>query len=103
MVMEAMAEEMNRLGGPLSSGSMDGWWLLGLVVGAALLAVGARRALTAVWTLRARALAPGLSRRLASWVRPRSYSDEDFFRADGAGEPIVARRRAGLDRLALRF
>ena len=76
-----------------------GW----LALGAAALGlglVGCRRALTALVTLRARALVPGLSRRLARLVRPRSYSDAEFFRADGAGEAWATRRRLGLERLA---
>jgi glutamate-1-semialdehyde 2,1-aminomutase len=66
-----------------------------------LLAVLARRRVAAaLLTFRARALVPAVSRRLASWVKPRAYSDEEFFRADGAPEPWVLRRKAGLDRLA---
>src|SRR4030095_14162244 len=74
---------------------------LGLV--AALLAVGAalgREVATALATLRARALTPALHRRLAGWVRPRTYSDAEFFRADGTGEAWTSRRRQGLERLA---
>ena len=71
--------------------------LLGLA--AALLVVG-RRVMVALTTLRARSLTPALSRRLAYWVKPRSYSDAEFFRADGAGESWAARRRLGLERLA---
>jgi glutamate-1-semialdehyde 2,1-aminomutase len=83
---------------PVGSG-LVGW----LALGAAALGlglVGCRRALTALVTLRARALLPGLSRRLARLVRPRSYSDAEFFRADGAGEVWATRRRLGLERLA---
>ncbi len=68
--------------------------MLGLAV------VASRRALAALTTLRARALAPGLYRRLAGWVRPRSYADAEFFRADGVGERWATRRRLGLERLA---
>src|SRR6266404_7767555 len=68
--------------------------MLGLAV------AGSRRGLAALTTIRARALAPGLYRRLAYWVRPRSYSDAEFFRADGAGERWATRRRLGLERLA---
>ena len=48
-------------------------------------------------------LTPALSRQLAWWVRPRSYSDDEFFLADGADERAVARRRAGINRLAHLF
>jgi len=36
-------------------------------------------------------------------VRPRSYSDDEFFLADGADERTVARRRAGINRLGHLF
>ena len=36
-------------------------------------------------------------------MRARSYSDEEFFRADGAGEPWIERRKAGIDRLSSLF
>ena len=65
-----------------------------------LVAFGLRRLIVGLRTLPARALAPALHRRLAHWVRPRSYSDADFFRADGADATWAARRREGLERLA---
>ena len=71
-----------------------------LTLGVAVLLLATRKLATALGTLRARSLTPTLSRRLAHWVRPRSYSDEQFFRADGAGPDTVASRRRGLDRLA---
>src|SRR5262245_12901111 len=37
---------------------------------------------------------------LARWVRRRDLSDAEFFRADGAGLLEVARREAGIARLA---
>ena len=77
-----------------------GWLLAGLLVGSIVAALVARRVAIALWTLRAMALTPAFSRRLSRWVRPRSYSDEDFFRADGAGEPWIERRRQGIDRLS---
>jgi glutamate-1-semialdehyde 2,1-aminomutase len=55
------------------------------------------------WTLPALALTPALSRRLSRWVKTRSYSDIDFFRADGAPDEWVERRRYGLDTLAEQF
>jgi glutamate-1-semialdehyde 2,1-aminomutase len=73
---------------------------LGLVLCLLIAAVIARRVVTALWTLRALAWMPALSRRLARWVKPRSYSDEQFFRADGAEEPWLTRRQAAIDRLA---
>src|SRR5213592_1767352 len=76
------------------------WLVAGLLVGSIVAALVARRAVTAFWTLRAMALTPTLSRRLSRWVKPRSYSEEEFFRADGAAEPWVERRQQGLARLA---
>jgi glutamate-1-semialdehyde 2,1-aminomutase len=74
--------------------------LLALALGATLLLVATRRVATALRTLRALSLTPALSRRLAHWVRPRSYSDEQFFQADGVGPVTVASRQRGLERLA---
>jgi len=67
---------------------------------AAAAVVVARRLVTCVFTMRARALTPVLLRRLSRWVRTHHYSDAQFFRADGAGELLVERRRAGIERLA---
>jgi glutamate-1-semialdehyde 2,1-aminomutase len=78
------------------------WVVLGLCLLAGA-AVVARRLLTALLTLRARALTPTALRMLSRWVRTRHYSDAQFFRADGATEPLVERRRAGIERLAAFF
>src|ERR1700675_29167 len=88
-------------GCPWTSG--NGWWLIALVVCAGMGLLVARRAATAARTLRAAALTPRLSRYLSGWVRARSYSDEEFFRADGAGEPWIERRKAGIERLSSLF
>src|SRR5215470_2928418 len=77
--------------------------LVGLLVGLAMAALAGRRIATALLTWRATAAMPALSRRLAGWVRPRSYSDDEFFRADGADDATVARRRAGIERLSARL
>ena len=76
------------------------WVPVALLLGGAVLLHVTRKVATAVGTLRARSLTPTLSRRLAHWVKPRSYSDEQFFQADGAGPDTVAIRQRGLDRLA---
>src|SRR5262245_53614428 len=76
-------------------------WHIALGVVAAL--VSARLVTAALPTWRARAWVPLLSRRLAPWVRARSYSDEEFFAADGASEARIGRRRRGLERLAARM
>src|SRR5262249_43675568 len=73
-------------------------WIL-LTTSVALALVATRRITMAVRTLRASALTPRLSRWLSGWVRPMSYSDERFFRADGATDAWVERRKAGIDRL----
>jgi len=75
------------------------WGVLGLCLAAAAVVV-ARRLVTFVFTMRARALTPVLLRRLSRWVRTHHYSDAQFFRADGARELLVERRRAGIERLA---
>src|SRR5262250_1601792 len=106
-IVGVMAGWMERLSGAASGAWAevpgDGWWLLAISIFAGAFLLGARRVATVIRTLRARALTPALSRQLAWWVRPRSYSDEEFFLADGADERTVARRRAGIDRLAHLF
>ena len=74
--------------------------LLALALGAGVLLLAARRVAIVLGTLHALSLTPAVSRRLARWVRPPSYSDEQFFQADGAGPDAVAGRRRGLERLA---
>jgi glutamate-1-semialdehyde 2,1-aminomutase len=78
----------------------EGWLLVALSFGLLVAAFAARRITTMVVTLRARALAPAFYRRLARWIRPRSYSEDDFFRADGVDGLWIERRRRGLDRLS---
>jgi glutamate-1-semialdehyde 2,1-aminomutase len=75
------------------------WWLLGLGLVAAVVVV-VRRLVILLFTLRARALTPTLLRGLSRWVRTHHYSDAQFFDADGAGDALVERRRAGIERLA---
>ena len=72
-------------------------------MGVLIVLLGARRLATTLVTLRARALAPTLLRRLAGWVGRSDYSDEAFFRADRAQEIWVTRRRQGIERLARFF
>ncbi|MGH7339644.1 MAG: aminotransferase class III-fold pyridoxal phosphate-dependent enzyme, partial [Candidatus Rokuibacteriota bacterium] len=74
--------------------------LLAAVVLVLLAVIAGRRVVRWLSTLPALALAPAVSRRLAAWFKPPAYSDDEFFRADGASEAWVARRRQGLDRLA---
>jgi glutamate-1-semialdehyde 2,1-aminomutase len=82
-----------------SVSGLTGWLVVGVVLVGVGLVMG-RGVASALTTLRARSLLPMLYRRLAGWVRPRSYSDAEFFRADGAPEPWATRRRLGLERLA---
>jgi glutamate-1-semialdehyde 2,1-aminomutase len=49
------------------------------------------------------ALMPALSRRLSKWVKSYDYADEEFLRADGAGEPWIELRHKAIDRLAMSF
>jgi glutamate-1-semialdehyde 2,1-aminomutase len=75
----------------------------GLVLGLVAVVLGARKAAVAISTLRATAFTPLLSRRLSRWVKTRSYSDEEFFSADGAAEPCIARRKSAIQRLSRYF
>jgi len=72
----------------------------GVAAGLVVALAAVRRLATALWTLRALAPVPGLSRLLSRWVRAHSYSDDDFPAADGAPASWVERRRRGIARLA---
>jgi glutamate-1-semialdehyde 2,1-aminomutase len=78
----------------------DLWVLAGFFVGVLLVAYGGRKVVRNLLTLPAMALMPALSRRLANWVKARDYTEDEFLRADGAGETWVERRKNALDRLA---
>ena len=81
----------------------DGWLLLA-ALGVAWLGIrGGRRLFNAVYTLRAAALTPVLSRRLSMWVKRREYDEDAFFRADGAASHWAERRQKALDRLSTYF
>jgi glutamate-1-semialdehyde 2,1-aminomutase len=81
----------------------DTWWLAALAACAVSVALAVRGIASRARTLSAISMTPMLSRLLARWAKPPSYSDEEFFRADGAGAPWVERRRAGIDRLSRLF
>ena len=66
---------------------MDGWFLLGLFLLVLLAIYACRKVLTLILTWRALAWLPSLSRRLSNWVKARDYTEEEFFRADGAAGP----------------
>lgn len=80
-----------------------GWLLASLLFITIAVLFLARKLVLTVITLRALALAPTLSRRVSKWVKSRDYSEEEFFRADGADEGWVARRRKALNQLASYF
>jgi glutamate-1-semialdehyde 2,1-aminomutase len=50
--------------------------------------------------LPARSFTPMISRYLSAWVKTNSYTEDTFFKADGADDETAARRRRGLTRLA---
>ena len=78
----------------------DLWILAGLLAGILFVAYTGRKIVRVLLTLPALALMPTLSRRLAHWVQARDYTEEEFLRADGAGETWVELRKKALDRLA---
>ncbi len=96
---ERWTEWLNPILGS-TTGSRDGWILVGLLLLVALAAFAARKLIRRIVTLRALALAPAFSRRLSKWVKSRDYSAEEFLRADGAGERWIELRKQALDRLA---
>jgi glutamate-1-semialdehyde 2,1-aminomutase len=89
--------------GPCRLASGDGWLLLGLLLCVVCAVCAGRKLVTALLTWRAMALTPALSRRLSKWVKVRDYTEEEFLRVDGAGEPWIELRQKALDRLAMFF
>lgn len=81
----------------------DAWVVPGLLLVVALATLVGRKAFTALVTLRAMAWTPTLARRLSTWVKSRAYSDEEFFRADGAEGHWIELRKKAIDRLAVLF
>jgi glutamate-1-semialdehyde 2,1-aminomutase len=74
-----------------------------LIVTVVIASVGVRWLVRQMVTLRAQALTPLGLRHLARWVKRRDLSDEEFYRADGAGPREVERRKAGIERLTRLF
>ncbi len=87
-------------GASCAVGPLEGVGLVALVLVAAW---ALRWAVGRLATLRATSFTPTLARRLSVWVRALDYSEDQFLRADGAGEPWVSRRRDALHRLAATF
>jgi glutamate-1-semialdehyde 2,1-aminomutase len=77
--------------------------VLGLLLVVCVTTFIGQKLVTALYTLRAMAWVPLVSRRLATWVKAQNYADEEFFRADGAEEPWIERRQKAIDRLASFF
>src|SRR5262245_12294300 len=82
-------------------GSINAWLLAGILLAAVVAVYAGRRLLRTALTLPALALLPAFSRWLSNWVKSRDYSEEEFLRADGAGEPWIKRRKQALDQLAI--
>ena len=82
----------------------SGWTTVAMLIVAGLLlalAIAAIRKLIAtVITMRATAMTPRMSRVLSRWLKATSYSPEEFFRADGAGDRWPGVRKQAIDRLA---
>jgi glutamate-1-semialdehyde 2,1-aminomutase len=76
------------------------WLFITMSLSLVLLIVLGRKVAKMIYTLRALALTPGLSRILSKWVKSLSYSEEEFLSADGAGQQWVDLRRQALDSLA---
>ena len=81
--------------------SIDGWLFAGILLIAVFIGHAGQRLIRTVATLPALAWLPMFSRWLANWVKSRDYTEEEFLRADGAGEPWAIRRKEALDRLAI--
>jgi glutamate-1-semialdehyde 2,1-aminomutase len=80
--------------------TFHGWMVAVMLLALILMIVFGRKAIKMILTFRALALTPAILRMLSSWVRSRSYSEEEFLRADGCGEQWLKLRRQALDGLA---
>ena len=78
-------------------------WIAAVLSCGIVASLAARGLARRVVTLRAQALTPLGLRHLARWVKRRDLSDEEFYRADGAGPREIQRRRAGIERLSRLF
>ncbi len=76
---------------------------LALLATAVLAWVILRRAWVSLETARAAAWTPFVSRVLSRWVGRNDYSEDGLLAADGVDEEWIARRRAGLERIAADF
>ena len=81
----------------------SGWVYIGLFIFGISTFFFGRKLISTLITFRALAFAPALSRRLSRWVRSRDYSEDEFFRVDGADSTWVSRRKKALDQLAAYF
>jgi glutamate-1-semialdehyde 2,1-aminomutase len=106
MGMAEFLEELNKLRDASRTLSLErfglGWTVI-MLLALILLLIFARKVAKTILTLRALAITPGFSRILSKWLRSRSYSEEEFLRADGAGEQWVELRREALNTLAGRL
>ncbi len=102
-VGEALQKWTAHLGLSASAPWRNAEIVLGLALLVLLARLAFRKTVTTLLTLRAMALAPTLSRRLSDWVKSLSYSEQDVWGADGAGERWVQLRKDAIDRLSAYF
>jgi glutamate-1-semialdehyde 2,1-aminomutase len=107
MVMPEPLQELNKLFDASKSLALEPRftqsWAAITLLALVLISIFGREVTKRILTLRALAITPTLSRILSKWLRSRSYSEEEFLRADGAAEQWVKLRREALDALADRL
>src|SRR5262245_44917492 len=100
--VEALADCLQiKTTGACHFDSSNGWLFAGILLAAVFTVYAGRRLIRTVTTLPALAWLPAFSRWLSNWVKSHDYNEEEFLRADGAGELWAKRRKQALDRLAL--
>ncbi|MBV8056342.1 MAG: aminotransferase class III-fold pyridoxal phosphate-dependent enzyme, partial [Deltaproteobacteria bacterium] len=105
MIMAESFHQLSQLLNPSTTAvrelnSETGWMVAAALLALTLTIVFGWKAAKMLLTFRALALSPVILRMFSQWVTARSYSEDEFLQADGAGEQWLKMRRQALDRLA---
>jgi glutamate-1-semialdehyde 2,1-aminomutase len=102
-LQDRAVEYASSMIGPWKVDATHGWIVLGILAGFLVASFAAEKFVSLIYSLRAIALAPMLSRPFSRFVRSLDYSDDEFLRADGAAERWVEVRKLAIERLSRFF